>query len=501
MIAEALRREEADQQIEGFSVVASSSTTSPLSKFSRQKYETLRAQGVAIADIEEMERKEFAAAQASSQVPQNANQNKASQHSNQSGWDNRGDNQRQAQQGRRQDSNPTAFQATKQPHERGQASKNHPPKQKNPGTVFRQETDNSANREHDKQSQGKYSRKPIAKKGGEGKANWGNEIKDQTYTDYHGSNQKSTGGESWDSTPSSPVLGNKTKDSQPKTNQTQATATTKESSKPEDKKDAPTTTDANTTKAPLTPDPDDEGFGKKTLAEYAKEKEAEQAALQKLLKEKLGQTTGPRTETEKNFDLSKCIENDKQDKKLQKTAVPKGKQPKPSQPESKSKIVHINDFIGEDAVIVQAPKRSTKKSQTYAPPTEKNFPLLGDQPKKQYPRNQNPGQNQGQNQQGSRQNQGQQQTSGQNQQGSRQNQGQQGAAQNQQQGTAQNQQQGSRQNQGQQGAGQNQQQGSRQNQGQQGTGQNQQQGSRQNQGQQQTSGQGQKQGSEQNKTQ
>jgi len=437
MIAEALRREEADQaNKEGFSLVGASTTAaSPLSKFSRQKYESLRNQGIPIAEIEEMERKEFESAKASAQVPQ-SNQNKSTQHSNQT-WDNRGDNQRQNQnyQGKRQDSNPTAFQGKPQ-HNQNQGQGNKPSKQKNPGTVFRQEQDNSANRDLDKQSQGKYSRKPTAKKGGEGKGNWGNDIKDQTYADWNNpQTQKSTGGDGWDSTPSSPVPGNKTKDTQ------KSTATQKESqatpvkdsqtTKHEEKKDV----EANVSKAPITPDPDDEGFGKKTLAEYAIEKEKKEAALQLKLKETLGKVEAPRTETEKNFDLSKCIENDKQDKKLLKTAGPKGK-PKQTK-EDKPKVVHINDFIDKDAVLVAKRAAPNQKSQTRAAPTDRNFPVLGDQPKKQYPQ-QRP-QNQKQNQQGSSAGQTQG-TAGQNQQqGSRQNQGQQTSGQGQrQQGSEQN---------------------------------------------------------------
>jgi len=211
---------------------------------------------------------------------------------------------------------------------------------------------------------------------------------------------------------------------------------------------------------------------KKTLAEYDQERKEKESALKQKLEKTLGKVEGPRTETEKNFDLSKCIENDKQDKKLLKTSGPKGK-PKQAK-DDKPKVVHINDFIDKDAVLVVKRSTPNQKSQTRATQNDRNFPILGDQPKKQHP------------QQGNRQNQGQQPTGQNQQQGNRQNQGQQP--------TGQNQQQGNRQNQGQQPSGQGQRQ--------QGTaGQNQQQGSRQNQGQ-QTSGQGQRhQGSEQNKAQ
>jgi len=201
---------------------------------------------------------------------------------------------------------------------------------------------------------------------------------------------------------------------------------------------------------------------KKTLVEYAKEKELERAAVQKLVELSYdGKLPERRTETEK-IDLSKCIENDKEDKKLKQTAGPKGK-PKQAK-EDKPKIVPIHEFIDKNAVLVK-PTTSNPKSQRFAAPTDKNFPVLGDQPKqKQYPqgRPQSQGQNQGQQASG-------QQSTGQPQ-GNRPNQGQnQGQQASGQQATGQPQ--GNRPNQGQvqrQGSGQNQ---SRPNQGQ-GQGQN-----------------------------
>jgi hypothetical protein len=157
----------------------------------------------------------------------------------------------------------------------------------------------------------------------------------------------------------------------------------------------------------------------------------------------------------------KAIVNDKEDKKLKQTAGPKGK-PKAVIKEDKPKILHIHEFIDKDAVLIK-PTTSNPKSQTRATNNERNFPILGDQPKqKQYSqqggRSQNQNQGQGQGQQNQGQGQGGRPQSGQNQnpQGNRQNQGQgqgqqnQGQGQQRQQVSGQNQNpQGSRPNQGQ----------------------------------------------------
>lgn len=124
-------------------------------------------------------------------------------------------------------------------------------------------------------------------------------------------------------------------------------------------------------------DPEDEGYGKKTLSEYEKQRAAEAEALAKLVG-----TIQKRTETENKIDLSKCIEADKHDDKYSKHAKSHAKSNTSAKP--KAKIIEFNELLKQEGITNpqgnQQRFRGPRPGDSKVPRGRNQFPSLGEEP-------------------------------------------------------------------------------------------------------------------------
>jgi len=128
--------------------------------------------------------------------------------------------------------------------------------------------------------------------------------------------------------------------------------------------------------------PEDEGYGKKTMSEYEKDRAAEAESLAKLVG-----TVEKRTEVEKKIDLSKCIEADKHDDKYSKHAKTHAKQSNNNNASAKpkTKTLDFNDFLKQEGVTNPQANQQRNRGGPYPgnkkiPGGRFQFPSLGEEP-------------------------------------------------------------------------------------------------------------------------
>jgi len=124
--------------------------------------------------------------------------------------------------------------------------------------------------------------------------------------------------------------------------------------------------------------PEDEGYGKKTMSEYEKQRIAEAENLAKLVG-----TIEKRTDVDKKIDLSKCIEADKHDEKYSKHAKAHAK-PTNASAKPKAKTLEFNEFLKQEGVTNpqanQQRNRGPNPNNKRIPRDKFQFPSLGEEP-------------------------------------------------------------------------------------------------------------------------
>jgi hypothetical protein len=125
-------------------------------------------------------------------------------------------------------------------------------------------------------------------------------------------------------------------------------------------------------------DPEDEGYGKITLAEYEQKRIAEAEALAKIV------GTVERRELDKKIDLSKCIEADKHDDKYSKHTKARTQPSGNAAAKPKAKTVDLNEFVkteGGTPPQLNQPRRGGPHPGNKNMPRGRNqFPAIGEEP-------------------------------------------------------------------------------------------------------------------------
>jgi len=313
---------------------ASGKATKAGSHLSRAEWEAKKAKGESLTVAEpEPERRE-------PREPRTHNNTITNNNNNNSNNINNNQNHQARHHGNRNFDNPNEIKEQRQP--------NHPSNNNRQGGDHQERRGPKPGREFDRHSQAQTGRKYNEKRGGGGKFNLGNPVEPIAGADVPVDDVEKV---------------NAALVSEPASTDASAVVSTAVDEKKVQVVDIET--------------PEDEGYGKKTMSEYEKQRIAEAENLAKLVG-----TIEKRTDVDKKIDLSKCIEADKHDEKYSKHAKAHAK-PNNASAKPKAKTLEFNEFLKQEGVT--NPQANQQRNRGPNPnnkriPRDNQFPSLGEEP-------------------------------------------------------------------------------------------------------------------------